>query len=168
MLAAGRAAAETSNRQRGQHDALDALHAGIALPEFHLSSARSVVPTRSRPRPRLWRRFWRPGRPPRQGPSTIGPAISGANATGETSYLDEPYRARAEKAAITYVDIISPWADQDERGDPVRMAKSQFDCRARPCRNTNHYRPGNVEVGQKRCMRIGLRCGRGVPRNGRA
>jgi hypothetical protein len=39
------------------------------------------------------------------------PAISGANATGEMSYLDGLYRARAEKAGITYVNIWDGFVD---------------------------------------------------------
>ena len=34
------------------------------------------------------------------------PAIRGAKSTSDMSYLDELYRARAEKAGITYVDVL--------------------------------------------------------------
>ena len=43
------------------------------------------------------------------------PAISGANATGEMSYLDGLYRARAEKAGITYVSIWDGFVDDQGR-----------------------------------------------------
>ena len=43
------------------------------------------------------------------------PAISGTNATGEMSYLDELYRARAEKAGITYVNIWDGFVDDQGR-----------------------------------------------------
>jgi hypothetical protein len=43
------------------------------------------------------------------------PAISGANATGEMSYLAGLYRARAEKAGITYVNIWDGFVDDQGR-----------------------------------------------------
>jgi len=43
------------------------------------------------------------------------PAVSGANATGEMSYLDGLYRARAEKAGITYVNIWDGFVDDQGR-----------------------------------------------------
>ena len=43
------------------------------------------------------------------------PAISGTNATGEMSYLDELYRARAEKAGITYINIWDGFVDDQGR-----------------------------------------------------
>jgi len=39
------------------------------------------------------------------------PAVRGARATSDMSYLDELYRARAEKAGITYVDIWDGFVD---------------------------------------------------------
>ena len=42
------------------------------------------------------------------------PAVRGAKSTSDMSYLDELYRARAEKAGITYVDIWDGFVD--ERG----------------------------------------------------
>ncbi|MGO9047472.1 MAG: GDSL-type esterase/lipase family protein [Xanthobacteraceae bacterium] len=39
------------------------------------------------------------------------PAIRGAKSTSDMSYLDELYRARAEKAGITYVDIWDGFVD---------------------------------------------------------
>ena len=42
------------------------------------------------------------------------PAIRGAKSTSDMNYLDELYRARAEKAGITYVDIWDGFVD--ERG----------------------------------------------------
>jgi len=41
------------------------------------------------------------------------PAIRGAKATSDISYLDELYRERAEKAGIVYVDIWDGFVDQD-------------------------------------------------------
>lgn len=43
------------------------------------------------------------------------PAIRGTRSTSDMSYLDELYRARAEKAGITYVDIWDGFVD--ERGN---------------------------------------------------
>ncbi|HEY1748520.1 MAG TPA: DUF459 domain-containing protein [Xanthobacteraceae bacterium] len=40
------------------------------------------------------------------------PAIRGAKSTSDMSYLDELYRARAEKAGITYVDIWDGFVDE--------------------------------------------------------
>jgi uncharacterized protein len=40
------------------------------------------------------------------------PAIRGTRSTGDMSYLDELYRARAEKAGITYVDIWDGFVDE--------------------------------------------------------
>src|SRR5208282_6008537 len=40
------------------------------------------------------------------------PAIRGARSTSDMSYLDELYRARAEKAGITYVDIWDGFVDE--------------------------------------------------------
>jgi hypothetical protein len=39
------------------------------------------------------------------------PAIRGAKSTSDMSYLDELYRARAEKAGITYVDVWDGFVD---------------------------------------------------------
>jgi hypothetical protein len=43
------------------------------------------------------------------------PAIRGPKSTGEMSYLDELYRARAGKAGITYVDIWDGFVDEQGR-----------------------------------------------------
>jgi uncharacterized protein len=43
------------------------------------------------------------------------PSIRGAKSTSDTSYLDELYRARADKAGITYVDIWDGFADDQGR-----------------------------------------------------
>ena len=43
------------------------------------------------------------------------PAIRGTRSTGDMSYLDELYRARAEKAGITYVDIWDGFVDEAGR-----------------------------------------------------
>ncbi len=55
------------------------------------------------------------------------PAISGTNATGEMSYLDGLYRARAEKAGITYVNI---WTASSMTKDATRckgrISKARF------------------------------------------
>ena len=40
------------------------------------------------------------------------PAIRGAKSTSDMSYLDELYRARAEKAGITYVDVWDGFVDE--------------------------------------------------------
>ena len=40
------------------------------------------------------------------------PAIRGAKSTSDMSYLDGLYRARAEKAGITYVDIWDGFVDE--------------------------------------------------------
>ena len=40
------------------------------------------------------------------------PAIRGAKSTSDMSYLDELYRARAEKAGITYVDLWDGFVDE--------------------------------------------------------
>jgi len=39
------------------------------------------------------------------------PAVRGARSTSDMSYLDELYRARAEKAGVTYVDIWDGFVD---------------------------------------------------------
>src|SRR6516162_453309 len=43
------------------------------------------------------------------------PAIRGPKSTGDMSYLDELYRARAEKAGIVYVDIWDGFVDEQGR-----------------------------------------------------
>ena len=43
------------------------------------------------------------------------PAIRGTRSTSDMSYLDELYRARAEKAGITYVDIWDGFVDETGR-----------------------------------------------------
>jgi lysophospholipase L1-like esterase len=43
------------------------------------------------------------------------PAIRGTKSTGEMSYLDELYRARAERAGIAYVDIWDGFVDDQGR-----------------------------------------------------
>jgi lysophospholipase L1-like esterase len=43
------------------------------------------------------------------------PAVRGTKSTGDMSYLDELYRARAEKAGITYVDIWDGFVDDQGR-----------------------------------------------------
>jgi uncharacterized protein len=43
------------------------------------------------------------------------PAIRGAKATSDMSYLDELYRERAERAGIIYVDIWDGFVDEDGR-----------------------------------------------------
>ena len=43
------------------------------------------------------------------------PAIRGTRTTGDMSYLDELYRARAEKAGIVYVDIWDGFVDENGR-----------------------------------------------------
>ena len=43
------------------------------------------------------------------------PAIRGAKSTSDMSYLDELYRARAEKAGITYVDVWDGFVDDQGR-----------------------------------------------------
>ena len=43
------------------------------------------------------------------------PAIRGAKSTSDMSYLDELYRARADKAGITYVDIWDGFVDEQGR-----------------------------------------------------
>ncbi len=43
------------------------------------------------------------------------PAIRGARSTSDMSYLDERYRARAEKAGISYVDIWDGFVDESGR-----------------------------------------------------
>jgi len=43
------------------------------------------------------------------------PAIRGAKSTSDMSYLDELYRARADKAGITYVDIWDGFVDDQGR-----------------------------------------------------
>jgi hypothetical protein len=43
------------------------------------------------------------------------PAIRGQKSTGDMSYLDDLYRARAEKAGITYVDIWDGFVDEQGR-----------------------------------------------------
>jgi hypothetical protein len=43
------------------------------------------------------------------------PAIRGPKSTGDMSYLDEIYRARAEKAGITYVDLWDGFVDEQGR-----------------------------------------------------
>ena len=43
------------------------------------------------------------------------PAIRGTRSTSDMSYLDEFYRARAEKAGITYVDIWDGFVDENGR-----------------------------------------------------
>ena len=43
------------------------------------------------------------------------PAIRGTKSTSDMSYLDELYRARAEKVGITYVDIWDGFADEQGR-----------------------------------------------------
>ena len=43
------------------------------------------------------------------------PAIRGAKSTTDMSYLDELYRARADKAGIAYVDIWAGFVDDQER-----------------------------------------------------
>jgi uncharacterized protein len=46
------------------------------------------------------------------------PAIRGPKSTGDMSYLDELYRARAEKAGIVYVDIWDGFVDDQGRYAP--------------------------------------------------
>jgi hypothetical protein len=43
------------------------------------------------------------------------PAIRGPRSTGDMSYLDELFRARAEKAGITYVDVWDGFVDESGR-----------------------------------------------------
>ena len=43
------------------------------------------------------------------------PAIRGTKSTSDMSYLDELYRARAEKAGITYVDVWDGFVDEQGR-----------------------------------------------------
>ena len=43
------------------------------------------------------------------------PAIRGAKSTSDMSYLDELYRARADKAGIAYVDIWDGFVDDQGR-----------------------------------------------------
>ena len=43
------------------------------------------------------------------------PAVRGTKSTSDMSYLDELYRARAEKAGITYVDIWDGFVDEQGR-----------------------------------------------------
>src|SRR5262249_62021568 len=43
------------------------------------------------------------------------PSIRGAKSTSDMSYLDELYRARAEKAGIVYVDIWDGFVDDQGR-----------------------------------------------------
>src|SRR4029077_12180389 len=43
------------------------------------------------------------------------PAIRGVKSTSDMSYLDELYRARADKAGITYVDIWDGFVDDQGR-----------------------------------------------------
>ena len=43
------------------------------------------------------------------------PAIRGPRSTGDMSYLDELFRARAEKAGITYVDVWDGFVDENGR-----------------------------------------------------
>jgi hypothetical protein len=43
------------------------------------------------------------------------PSIRGPRSTSETSYLDELYRARAEKAGVVYVDIWDGFVDENGR-----------------------------------------------------
>ena len=43
------------------------------------------------------------------------PAIRGPKSTGDMSYLDEVYRARADKAGIVYVDIWDGFVDEQGR-----------------------------------------------------
>jgi lysophospholipase L1-like esterase len=43
------------------------------------------------------------------------PAIYGTKSTGDMSYLDELYRARAERAGIVYVDIWDGFVDENGR-----------------------------------------------------
>jgi hypothetical protein len=43
------------------------------------------------------------------------PALRGPKSTGDMSYLDELYRAHAEKAGITYVDIWDGFVDEQGR-----------------------------------------------------
>ena len=43
------------------------------------------------------------------------PAIRGAKSTGDMSYLDDLYRARADKAGIAYVDIWDGFVDDQGR-----------------------------------------------------
>jgi hypothetical protein len=43
------------------------------------------------------------------------PAIRGTRSIGDMSYLDELYRARAEKAGVTYVDIWDGFVDEQGR-----------------------------------------------------
>ena len=43
------------------------------------------------------------------------PAIRGAKSTSDMSYLDELFRARAEKAGIVYVDIWDGFVDDQGR-----------------------------------------------------
>lgn len=43
------------------------------------------------------------------------PAIRGPRATGDMNYLDDLYRAAAEKAGITYVDIWNGFVDENGR-----------------------------------------------------
>jgi uncharacterized protein len=43
------------------------------------------------------------------------PAIRGTHGTTDTSYLDEIYRSRAEKAGVTYVDVWDGFVDEQGR-----------------------------------------------------
>ncbi len=47
------------------------------------------------------------------------PAIRGTRPTSDMNYLDELYRARAEKAGITYVDVWNGFVDENGRYTPL-------------------------------------------------
>jgi len=75
------------------------------------------------------------------------PALRGQRATSDMSYLDELYRARAEKAGITYVDVWDGFIDDAGR---FTMQGPDFEGQIRKLRSGDgvHFnKPGAVKLG---------------------
>jgi uncharacterized protein len=75
------------------------------------------------------------------------PAVRGATLTSDMSYLDEFYRARAQKAGITYVDIWDAFVD--EKGQ-FAMQGPDFEGQTRRLRTydgINFTKPGAEKLG---------------------
>jgi uncharacterized protein len=75
------------------------------------------------------------------------PALRGPRSTTDVSYLDEIYRARAEKAAIPYVDVWDGFVDDAGR---FTMQGPDFEGQIRKLRSADgvHFtKPGAVKLG---------------------
>ena len=75
------------------------------------------------------------------------PALRGPRSTTDVSYLDEIYRAHAEKAGITYVDVWDGFVDE---GGHFTMQGPDFEGQIRKLRSGDgvHFtKPGAVKLG---------------------